>query len=77
MKRPLSIHDIDKNLTERMKTHFPALRTVAQCIKAKLNCDTFETSNIVIGVIINFQWFIKLQGRTGQNPTVVYTATYF
>ena len=38
-----------------------SMRSGAQCIKAKLNCDTFECTQIAIDIIINFQWFLKLQ----------------
>ena len=49
-------------------SHFPALWIRTQCSKAQLNCDIFESIKIVINVIINFQWFLKLQGENTTEP---------
>ena len=77
MKRHLYIHDIDKISAERINTDFPALRNGVQCIKAKLNSYTFEAIKIVLGVLINFPWFLMLQGEKDRTPQFVYTAKYF
>ena len=74
MKKHLSTYDIEKDSREGINTHFQALWTGAQCIKPNLNCDTFDSIKIVIDVIINFLWFLKLQGEEqDRTPQFVYT----
>ena len=78
MKRQLSTYDIKKDSTERIQTHFPALWTGTQCIKANLNCDRFVSIKIVIDVIIDFLWFLKLHNEEhDRTPQFVYATKYF
>ena len=47
-------------------------------MKAKLNRDTFDSVQIVFDIILNIQWFLKLQKEEQDStPLFVHTDKYF
>ena len=72
----MSAYDINRDSTERIRLIFQHCDLEPN--ELKLKCDTFGSIKIVIGVIINFQWFLNIEGEEqDRSPQFVYTGKYF